>query len=123
MRQVNLLLIRAALAAAAATLVAAIPAQAADNSFDGSCDGQGTATLDKPVTATPQDNVIHARGTGTCYGTLNGVPVGNAPVETATDAPFYGSCYSNHTTTPGPSYLRFTRATADPADDVVLRSR
>src|SRR5437016_2060621 len=69
--------IRSICAAAALTVAAAVPAQAAENSFHGSCNGSGTATFDKPVTATAADNVIHARGGPDvrCTGTLNGVHV------------------------------------------------
>jgi hypothetical protein len=108
-------------AAIALILAASVAAHAADNSFYGSCYANGTATLDKPVTGTPQDNVIHARGTGGCDGTLNAARIANAPIETASDVPFNGSCYSNHSTAPGPSFLKFTRGTARTADDVVIR--
>lgn len=91
------LIIGLALAAAAA---AASPAAAA-NSLEGTCSLSGQLDFDQPLGNQPRETSFRDQASGTCTGTLNGVPAQNVPVVLRAKGSGTVSCLAAHTTSTG----------------------
>jgi hypothetical protein len=105
------------LAVAAATLPAS-PAAAA-NSLEGTCRLSGQFRFDEPLGNELRETGFRDHASGTCTGTLNGVPVEDAPVVLRAEGSGAVSCLAGHTTSSGSA--TFTRGTEGDADDVRIR--
>jgi hypothetical protein len=114
LRQAGLVL---ALALAAVSLPAS-PAAAA-NTLEGTCRLSGQFKFDEPLGNELRRTGFRDRASGTCTGTLNGVPVDDAPVVLRATGSGTVSCLAGHTTSSG--WATFTRGTEGDVDDVRIR--
>ena len=111
---------RVGLIAAMATLAALMapsPAAAA-NTLDGSCTVSGMLQFDPPLGNAPGATSFRDSASGTCTGTLNGVPQVDAPVVIRGKGSGALGCLAGRATNLGK--LIFTRGTKKEADDVTI---
>ena len=108
------------LIAAMATLAALLApsAAAAANTFDGSCTVSGMFKFDPPLSNELQATSFRDYASGTCTGTLNGVPQVDTPVVIRGKGSGTLSCLAGRATNLGK--LIFTRGTKKEADDVTI---
>jgi hypothetical protein len=106
-----------AVLATAAALLAPSPAGAA-NTLDGSCTVSGKLEFDPPLGNEPLATSFRDQASGTCTGTLNGVPQVDAPVVIRGKGSGTLGCVAGRATNLGK--LIFTRGTKNDADDVKI---
>jgi hypothetical protein len=104
--------------ALAAALIAASPAGAA-NTIEGSCSLSGVFKFEPPLGNEPRETSFRDYASGTCTGTLNGVPQVNAPVVIRGRGSGTLSCLGPGRAT-NFAKLIFTRGTKSDADDVKI---
>ena len=111
---------RVGLIAAMATLAALLApsAAAAANIFDGSCTLSGMFKFDPPLSNELQATSFRDYASGTCTGTLNGIPQVDAPVVIRGKGSGTLSCLAGRAMNFGK--LIFTRGTKNQADDVKI---
>jgi hypothetical protein len=105
----------------AAILLGAAPAaQAAPrvHTFDGECRMSGELTFDNPLGADPHATAFGDTASGTCTGTLDGVPLYDTPVSNRASGSGTLSCFAGYAATsdmlsfPHGVRVRFTTLTA-----------
>jgi hypothetical protein len=106
-----------ALLGMAAGLLPASPAAAA-NTIEGTCTLSGLFKFDPPLGNEPRETRFRDYASGTCTGTLNGVPQVAAPVVIRGRGSGTLSCWAGRATNFGK--LIFTRGSEDDADDVKI---
>ena len=110
---------RVGLIAGMAMLAALLaPSAAAANTFDGSCTLSGMFKFDPPLSNELQATSFRDYASGTCTGTLNGVPQVDAPVVIRGKGSGTLSCLAGRATNLGK--LIFNRGTKNQADDVTI---
>jgi hypothetical protein len=111
---------RVGLIALLAVVAATMPASpaAAANTMEGTCTLSGWVKLDPPVGNELREIRFRDQASGTCSGTLNGVPQQDAPVVIRAQGSGTVSCLAGQTTESGT--LTFTRGTKSDADDVKI---
>jgi hypothetical protein len=109
------LIIGLAVAAASLTGAATVAAESIPNTVEGTCTISGQLTFDRPLGNAPHETGFRDRASGTCSGTLNGVPQQGAPVLIRGRGSGTVSCLAGHTTSS--AWLIFTRGTRTRADD------
>lgn len=107
---------RTTICTAAAIVVAlAAPASAGAkkvHTFEGSCELRGTSFFSPPATNFQQPLDVRYGGPGTCSGSLDGRPLSDVPVTTASAfRRVDGSCLRADTTEPGRATLAFPDGT------------
>jgi hypothetical protein len=102
----------------AAALLPASTAGAA-NTMEGACTFSGSLKFDPPLGNELREFSYRDWASGTCTGTLNGVPQQDAPAVIRASGSGTGSCLAGRTTSSGT--LTFTRGTKREADDVKIR--
>jgi hypothetical protein len=102
----------------AASLLPASPAGAA-NTMEGTCTFSGLLKFDPPIGNELRELGFRDRASGTCTGTLNGVPQQDAPAVIRARGSGTASCLAGCTTSSGT--LTFTRGTKRDVDDVKIR--
>jgi hypothetical protein len=107
-----------AVLALAAAILPAGPAAAA-NTLEGTCTLSGWAKFDPPLGNEPREFSFRDHASGTCTGTLNGVPQQDAPVLIRAKGSGTAGCLAGRTMESG--RLIFTRGTESDADDVAIR--
>ena len=105
------------LLAAAATLLPS--SAAAANTMDATCTLSGRLDFEPPLSNELRDIAFRDHASGSCTGSLNGVPEEEAPVVLRARGSGTASCLGGHTTSSGT--LTFTRGTKGDADDVKIR--
>jgi hypothetical protein len=106
-----------AVLATATALLATSPAAAA-SSLDGSCAVSGKLEFDPPLGNEPRPTSFRDQASGTCTGSLNGVPQVDAPVVIRGRGSGTLSCFAGRAMNLG--RLIFTRGTKNDADDVKI---
>jgi hypothetical protein len=107
-----------ALLGMAVGLLSASPAGAA-STMTGTCTFGGSLAFDPPIGNELRELSYRDRASGTCTGTLNGVPQQDAPAVIRASGSGIASCLAGRTTSSGT--LTFTRGTKREADDVKIR--
>jgi hypothetical protein len=104
-----------------AVAIAAVPAASASaaNTFEGSCALSGRLTFDPPLGNELRETAFADQASGTCTGTLNGVPQDAAPVAIRARGSGLLSCLAGDATTS--DTLTFTRGTRRAGDDLRIR--
>jgi hypothetical protein len=108
------------LTATAALALVAVPATGAEaaNTVEGRCTLRGELTFDPPLANQPAFVRYRDHSTGTCTGTLNGVPHTDAPVVLRGEGAGTLGCLFGRTLTRGT--VTFTQGTRKRQDDVSI---